>query len=286
MSIEHETSPDFRSSYDTLYHAFPRRSLGSAEDESRQGLRILEAVLKRGLIVTPELVEWRLRQTGEPTYTAQKRICFTALGPNEFSDHARLFGSFALGFDRAALESLGATPVFYVPRHLPDGGKGRNIGSFYIERLLQIQMFLDHNPKSFRIGETPVTTQELAHFTRFLTGLFYPIEDLAADRTRSYFAQKEWRVLGNLFIGKRALSRPLTDEEKAEIESIDPEFFHRQIRMATGFHRTIDQCAIVADVDGAPLRQLIRHVIAPKRDQEMTRALLEKYEVLAPVEWR
>jgi hypothetical protein len=283
---ERELPQDIRTNYDTLYHAFPRRAVGSPEVESQQGLRILDGILKRGLIITPEVTEWRLRKSGQPTFTAQKRVCFTALRPNEFTDHAKQFGSFALGFDRSALESLGATPVFYVPRYLPDGGKGRNIGSFYIERLLQIQLFLDNNPKSFRIGDDPVTTQELSQFTRFLTGLFYPVEDLESDSVRTYFSQKEWRILGNLFIGKRPLSRPLTDDEKAEIASVDANFFHRQVRLATGSYRMIDQCAVIDEVDGAPLRTLISQVIAPERDKAAICALLEKYHVHAPIEWQ
>ena len=54
--------------------------------------------------------------------------------------------SLALGFDRAVLESMGATPAFCVPRHLPHCGKGLNTGSFCIERLMHIMLSL-HLPQ-------------------------------------------------------------------------------------------------------------------------------------------
>lgn len=285
MTLAHSSSSETDDPHDLLFHAFPRRAAGSPDRESAQAILILKSILKRGLIITPEVVEWRSRATGQPTFTAQKRVCFTSIGPGEFDRHAMQFGSFAIGFDRATLESLGATPVFYVPRYLRDGQQGRNIGNFYIEKLLQIQLFLDNNPKSFSIGNEPVTTEELSHFTRFLTGLFYPVEDLEKDKSRLYFDQNEWRILGNLFLGKQALSRPLNDEEKSEISELDPDFFCRRIRLATNTYRTIDQSAIIDSVDGTPLRDAIRCMIAPARDKIAVNRILQEFGVDVPVTW-
>jgi hypothetical protein len=204
------------SSLETLYHSFPRRS-GADGDGVKKGIGILERILKRGLVLTPEVVEWRVSFNPNPTYVAQKRVCFTSLSTEELREHSETFGALSIGFARSRLETIGATPVFYIPRSLISADIGRNIGSFYIERLLQIQLFLENNPKSFRIGSESLHSSDLSNFTRFLTGLFYPVEDVRHDGARFYFSQREWRVLANLHRGNAALSEVLSDEAKADI---------------------------------------------------------------------
>ena len=73
-----------------------------------------------GLLLTPEITEWPEVQPdgvlSEPWYIAQKRCCFTELTPAELLQHAEVFGHFAIEFDIQVLRSLGAIPVFYLPR--------------------------------------------------------------------------------------------------------------------------------------------------------------------------
>ena len=149
-----------------------------------------------------------------------------------------------------------------------------------------MQLFLRNNPKSFRIGDTPVNTEELAAFTSFLSGLFYPIEEIGADRSRQYFAQHEWRILANLFQGKRPLSRPLTDSEKHAIASLDEELFLRKVRLANGEYTLIDQCALVHELNERPLHECITHLIAPSRSKSDVDALLSEFDVAPKVLWQ
>ena len=69
-----------RSNPAILYHAFPRWATASEPDESRQRICILEVILKHGLVITPEVVEWRSRRSDDPVYTVQKRACLSLFG--------------------------------------------------------------------------------------------------------------------------------------------------------------------------------------------------------------
>src|SRR5262245_8661149 len=60
-----------------FFHSFPRRKGATA----KKGLAILESIVRSGLLLTPELIEWREIQSNgrfsEPFTVAQKRVCFT-----------------------------------------------------------------------------------------------------------------------------------------------------------------------------------------------------------------
>lgn len=98
-------SPDTPTSF--MYHSFPRRG----KDEVEKGLRILESIAERGLLLTPELVNWPGEikangRRGHPVTAYQKRICFTNLRRDELQIHAETFGKFALEFDVSTLREL------------------------------------------------------------------------------------------------------------------------------------------------------------------------------------
>lgn len=271
--------------FSTLYHSFPRRATPKLDDTYAKGLSILRSILRFGLLVTPEVIKWQVRKSVEPTLVSQKRACFTALDSDDLNAHARVFGPFAIGFERKILEGIGATPVFYAPRDIESFKLKENIGSFYIEKIFQIKMFLYHNPRKFSVNSQSVSTDELINFTNLLTGLFYPLEDTSRINRETYYSQREWRVLANLYHGKMALSRLLSDEEKATIKLIDQEFFDREISVANGRNRRIDLCAIISHFDGILVRDSIKCVVAPLDTKNILLSLLKEFKINPIVHW-
>lgn len=87
---------------------------------SRDRVVLLELIRDFGLLLTPEIARWEYPHAdGTPPRSAsmiQRRVSFTELSPAELARHSDEFGHFALEFEIDTLKSLGAMPVFYVPR--------------------------------------------------------------------------------------------------------------------------------------------------------------------------
>lgn len=102
-----------------FYHSFPRRGASTAE-EIDKGCKILAAIRDFGLLLTPQLIEWKQPTLDEAQPRVfpvlQKRVCFAELNPSELPQHAKKFGRFALEFEIDTVHRLGAVPVFYVPQ--------------------------------------------------------------------------------------------------------------------------------------------------------------------------
>ena len=266
-----------------LYHSFTRGN-GPARDQ--QALQILESILIHGLLITPEITLWKTKPMAPPITVVQKRVCFTAIEEKDLVEHAKIFGDLSLAFLRQDLEATGATPVFYVSRTLEQPSVAQNIGSFYIERIFKMQMVFDqlHRAKAnFEIDGVAINTFDLSMFTRYLTGLFYPLEDVEDGKNRLYFAQKEWRILGNLLIGKQPLSFKPTEDQRDAICSINPGFFARKLQFPTGEFPIVDLSMLVPSIAGVPVRQAIRHIVAPKRLHAPVLAMLKKHGVALEV---
>lgn len=101
---------------------------------------------KLGLILAPEVVEWRTPVslgTPSPIQVLQRRICFTELSPQELSQHSMRFGPFALEFDTVALRRFGALPVIYMPQALSEQDHLALLGPFVVGHLDQIRGTLE-----------------------------------------------------------------------------------------------------------------------------------------------
>lgn len=127
-----------------MYHSFPRRGKGEVE----KGLKILESIAERGLLLTPELVNWPGEikangRRGHPVTAYQKRVCFTNLRRDELPTHAETFGKFALEFDVSTLRGLGAVPVFYVPVSAEEDAGLSGVGAAFVSRLADWQATLE-----------------------------------------------------------------------------------------------------------------------------------------------
>ena len=130
-----------------FYHSFPRRRDGN--ESKGKGLKILNSILRNGLLLTPEFHVWRERLTdgsySKPWTVRQISVSFTLLSPSQPKDHSRVFGEFALEFQTQILRSLGAMPVFYLPStNLRGQSKGlADISGTMIARVGEIQKLLD-----------------------------------------------------------------------------------------------------------------------------------------------
>lgn len=129
-----------------FYHSFPRPRRGETRSElAERGWLTLTAMRELGLILAPEIVEWRTPVslgTPSPIQVLQRRMCFTELSPQELSDHSERFGPFALEFEIAALRRIGALPVIYMPQALAEQDHLALLGPFIVGHLEQMRSTL------------------------------------------------------------------------------------------------------------------------------------------------
>jgi hypothetical protein len=261
-----------------LYHSFPRRS---SEEADAKSINIFRNILQVGLLITPEITQWKTSK-GEPFKVAQKRICFTALSSSELEAHSKIFGDISIGFSRKELEKVGATPVFYVPRTVESQTQENNIGGFYVERLYQIMALVQSLRKDkeiFSFNKREVNLLDLEMFLRMLSGLFYPVEDVEQGKDRYYFAQNEWRIMGNLLQGTRPLSRKLNQDEMKHITEIDPTFFKKTMEFPTGVYKIIEQSMVLTNIGDQPVKDMITEVVVPKRLQSQVLDLMREFQI-------
>ena len=125
-----------------MYHSFPRRH--STNDANQKGLQILELIARYGLLLTPEVTEWRdvkvAPSPSESYMQVSRRCCFTELSPEELLGHSERFGSYALEFDHQTLIDLRAVPVFYIPRM--SGYEDYGVGPAIVTQLAHVQHLL------------------------------------------------------------------------------------------------------------------------------------------------
>jgi len=258
-----------------------------------------------GLLLTPEIIEWPEVQPdgspAEPWYVAQKRCCFTELAPAELPQHAEVFGHFAIEFDIRVLRSLGAIPVFYLPR-TSEANAGleamatalvAGIGQLEVlfDRLSQLKGVVRNNPhkdERLLVTENGIVTHEtrcsvggaedvLSFLTEGLPpvlslhailktvgNFFYPTEDLRYTDLHGYYQQREWRILANMARDGVELTRPLHAGEMESLLELDRAFFSRQLSFRTGTFRRIDQCRLFEQLDGKSIIRYARRVIVPE----------------------
>ena len=123
-----------------FYHSFPRRG-SNTDAEIDKGCKILSLVCDEGLLLAPEVVKWQYPHAdGSPPRTQtyiQRRACFTELAPADLSEHAEIFGRFALEFEIDVLKGMGALPVFYIPQATTrEPSEINNLGSVLVNQMI------------------------------------------------------------------------------------------------------------------------------------------------------
>ncbi len=104
----------------SFYHSFPRKLPSDTHELAiAKGLKLLKGIKNVGMVLAPEVVEWRIPQVDGTTKVIrnrQTRICFTELSRSELPGHAESFGPFSLEFPIQVLRQFGILPVIYVPQ--------------------------------------------------------------------------------------------------------------------------------------------------------------------------
>ena len=258
-----------------------------------------------GLLLTPEIIEWPEVQPegslSEPWYIAQKRCCFTELAPAELPQHAKVFGHFAIEFDIQVLRSLGAIPVFYLPRTSEANAGLEAMATALVAGIGQLEMLFDrlsqiegvlrgnhHKDERLLVTENGIVTHEIRcsvggaeELLSFLTkglppvpslhailktvsNFFYPTEDLRYTGLQGYYQQREWRILANMARDGVELTRPLQADEMESLLELDRVFFSKQLSFRTGTFRRVDQCRLFEQLDGKSIIRYARRIIVPE----------------------
>ncbi len=287
-----------------FYHSFPRKPRNHSIDvtaEVEKGLAILSSIKKMGLLLTPETIEWPAVSSdgalSETWKVTQKRCSFTELAPAELSQHAQLFGDFALEFDIHVLRTLGAIPVFYLPRPSKTTKASEELATAFVAGIGEVDVLLDRLRQfeelvrsNFNKDDKPLLTKDgrqarcsigdiedtlsiltegvqpligLQATFRALSGFFYFTEDLKYTDLLGYYRQREWRILANMAKDDIELTHELDKCEKDSLLEVDPDFFSRQLTFRTGTSRRVDECRLFTQFDRKPFIQYARRVIVP-----------------------
>jgi hypothetical protein len=122
-----------------FYHSFPRPRPGDQTGTIiAKGLNILRNVKDLGLVIAPEIVEWKqplVDGTHRVTRLRQKRISFTELARSQVAEHGKKFGPFSLELRIEVLRRMGALPVIYMPQSLRMSGDLSNLGAMIVTQL-------------------------------------------------------------------------------------------------------------------------------------------------------
>jgi len=286
-----------------LYHNFPRRGSDNIDLAITRGLAILSSMIKSGLLLTPEVTEWREHlQNGtlsQPVMLFQKRICFTLLAPSELQEHAKEFGPFAFEYSVENLRRLGGVPVFYIPyaREKDMGLEG--IGGALMARLSEIQKLLtrlsdldgiiqttQNKNEPLNVTHNRICTvgaaEDLIHFLtdkmeppsqllnsiRGLSGFFCPTEDPNLKEILGYYRQREWRIIGNMIKSGKESTRSLREAEIEKVIEIDNEFFGHQLDFPNGLYNRAEQSLIFHEVDNKHVLHFAHRLIVPEKALE------------------
>lgn len=131
-----------------FYHSFPRPYRDYEYGQIiKDGLEILKSIKNTGLILAPEIVEWK-QLLSDGTFreisNRQVRISFTELSENEIFEHSKKFGPFSIEFEINDLRRMGAMPVIYVPQHLQGKPNFSSIGSAVVAQMGDARHLVAH----------------------------------------------------------------------------------------------------------------------------------------------
>ena len=193
-----------------LYHSFPRRGSDNIDLTITRGLAILSSMIKSGLLLTPEVTDWREHlQDGtlsQPVKLFQKRICFTLLAPSQLQKHATTFGPFAFEYRLENLRRLGGVPVFYIPYAQETDMGLEGIGGALMSRLSEIQRLLTLLSDLDGIIQTTQNKNEFLNVTHNRIGVGQTRCTVGAAEDLIHFLTYRMQTPSQLLNAIRALS--------------------------------------------------------------------------------
>lgn len=278
-----------------LYHSFPR---GPKKDDPDFGLKVLESILKIGLLITPEERKAPKYKHLQEKLILQLRVCFTALRPEELAEHAKTFGTFSFEFAPAALRDFGVLPAFYLTTPLPDGSLLHEAGGEVLRSIVATKDMIrtmlekrdgaDEAEKDFvyrvyagRPKDDEVELRELYFALQALLNLYYPTEDLKYNGLLGYYEQREWKIIPN-FAHNREWHYPVVEGEAREnLLKLNPGYFGRVLQ-TTGNPR-IDDCLSFSKVGEKLLLEKANRLIVPDEVFDQAQKLVADNHFAFPV---
>ena len=306
-----------------FYHSFPRRG-SNTDAEIDKGYKILSLICDAGLLLAPEVVNWQYPHAdGSPPRTQtyiQRRVCFTELAPSDLSEHAEIFGRFALEFEIDVLKGMGALPVFYIPQATTaEASEINNLGSVLVNQMIdaamlamrfaEVKKLVDAAPdgtrldatmgvnkfKEFRLDakETRNTLEALGYgltppdmLEQSLYGLlhcFYPADNLRDNKVLAYYRQREWRISHNFAIRGEDVMRRVSNEVIGRLMEIDAEFFGRNFPTPSGAKHLAEEAFVYPGFGGKRVIQMVRRVIVPRHALNRASKIVAQFAPEVPV---
>jgi len=134
-----------------LYHSFPRPRGIPDKNPPDKGIKILENILRYGLLLAPEIIGYEgvLDVEGkktDPVSMVQCRFCMTAIDNAELlQKHAEYFGSIHIEFTEECAYEMGAIPVIYLPEAPLDATSNSlwHLAVFFVRRLRDFNVIIN-----------------------------------------------------------------------------------------------------------------------------------------------
>lgn len=304
-----------------FYHSFPRPR--AREDTTDRGIKILECLVKVGLVLAPEIVRWNQPLSDgnfREHHTVQQRICFTELSARELRPHAERFGPFAIEWNIGSLRRLGAIPVFYIPQTLSHQPGLSAIGISLVVQMFDCQYIIDNLANVKSASETTTATitlrnkddngtivqsynvatatlKEIVSFLSYrcapfemmrdtlggVSRLFYPTDNLVHDKLLDYYRQREWRLIGFMSKNGQAVSRKAEGDEAEHIRRTSPEFWDREITGGRYRFNRISEALVYSAFDDQHVLATARRIIVPHSAVKRTKEILSDASLGIPV---
>ena len=190
-----------------FYHSFPRPRVGQTPSQTiDRGWSILQSMKRLGLILAPEIVEWRTPVSigsPSPIRLLQQRVCFTELSRNELGEHSKRFGPFAIEFDIMALRRAGALPVIYMPQALSEQDHMALLGAFLVSHTDHIRHTLEQLNFLNRFNDPAHVQNKFPGATRISDDCMFNLRNGDEERGTLQEFQVPWGAIKDLlsFIG-------------------------------------------------------------------------------------
>lgn len=126
--------------------------------------------------------------------------------------------------------------------------------------------------------------KELAATIEVLSYIFYPtkrrnVSNSYSDNNIYYYLQREWRVIGGISLNMNSIDDDLTEIEKVHISNIDTDFFRSPISNHFDSNTIIDECKVIRDIEGTPIKNLISRIYAPKHSKNRLKNILSYFNL-------
>lgn len=298
-----------------FYHSFPR-------SKNASGIAILRSMAENGILLTPEVRSYRdpyLPTGSGPVVTTSMRACFTLLKTHELTKHSETFGRYSIEFDQRKLREIGLMPVIYIPTH-DQGNVGlAHVGALVLANVAMLQnmihlmddivrfrgetlnLLVGNNRLSIsglqkkyyqeilrllRVSNDLIEFSSLEATLQFLSGLFYPTEDLRYNSDLGYYMQKEWRLLPSIYFNGVPIATKASEQQKTNLINIDKRFFMAELQSGkNSVFRRVDECYYIKNVNGDHILKSANRIIVPFEDIEAVAELLQEHNLNIQVDY-